>query len=301
MTIQTSIIIPTHNRRGLLIEMLQSLGRQDTPMEGLEALIVLDGCTDGTQEALQGLHVPYSLRAVPQDQAGPSAARNNGARLAKGDVLLFMDDDLLPIPGFLHQHIQEHCRDDRVVVLGRFLPEPGVPKRGWHIWEERIFAKHYRLMKAGRRPPAGRRLYSGNFSVRREHFLGVGGFDESLKRGEDVELGFRLEQAGLRFLHRAEAAAVHRGHRSFESWCSSAYLYGKTDVQLARQRGHRQVLPEIRHWYSRLKPPLPQIIALTLDRPQARNKAVLALRWASAWATAARCHTAAHLGYSTIY
>ena len=296
-----SIVIPTHDRKDLLLEMLEWLGHQEFSPKDLEVIVVLDGCTDNTLAALKEAHTPYALCAAPQAQAGPSAARNNGARLAKGDVLVFMDDDLLPMPMFLERHIQFHRQDERALVLGRFLPERHARKQGWHIWEEQIFAKHYRYMEAGKRPPAGRRLYSGNFSLRREQFLAAGGFDERLKRGEDVELGFRLEKAGLRFYFSPEAAAIHRGYRSFESWCNSAYLYGRTDVQLARERGHQQVLPEIRGWYRRLHPAMRRVVGATLGHATLHKQTLAGLRAAGGVLTTLHGHKAAHYTYSGIY
>jgi hypothetical protein len=135
------------------------------------------------------------------------------------------------------------------VVLGKLMPWGRGARGGWNRWEERVYAKHYRAVAANRRPPSGRRLYSGNFAIWREQFLNAGGFDESLKRGEDVELGFRLERGGAKFHFSEGAAAYHRGYRSFNSWRNSAYLYGSSDVQLALKRGHQQVLDEVSRWY----------------------------------------------------
>ena len=296
-----SVVIPTHNRKDLLCEMLEALGRQTIPLSQLEVIVVPDGCTDGTAERLAALQLPFTFRVEPQEQSGPSTARNRGAHMVTGDILVFMDDDLLPLPDFLERHLTHHAKNESMVVLGRFLPAPDAKKNGWHIWEEQIFEKHYKYMQAGRRPPAGRRLYSGNFSMPRTDFLASGGFDERLKRGEDVELGFRLEKAGVQFIFEPNAATIHRGFRSFDSWCNSAYLYGKTDVQLARERGHQQVLPEIRGWYRRLRPPFKQLIGLTLDSPALKRPLINLLRWTSGGISNIGLHSVAHYGYSGIY
>lgn len=265
-----SVIIPTHNRCCLLQEMLMSLQRQTFPADQFEVVVVDDGSTDGTVEMVRKMNTTYSLRVLPQEQSGPSRARNSGARVASGKLLLFVDDDLLPKNQILSAHAQVLERDPGNVVLGRLLPWGSGPRGGWNRWEERVYEKHYEAVQDNRRPPSGRRLYSGNFSIWREQFLNAGGFDETLSRGEDVELGFRLERSGCHFHFSVDAAAFHRGYRTYESWCRSAYLYGRSDVQLAVQRGHRQVLDEIFGWYDRK----PQVIRLVIKTALAGGKPV---------------------------
>ncbi|MBI4202802.1 MAG: glycosyltransferase [Chloroflexi bacterium] len=296
-----SIVIPTHNRRDMLLEMLHSLCQQTYPLDLLEVIVVMDGCVDGTAEMLEGLSMPYAVRPVSQAQGGAAAARNHGARLATGDLLLFLDDDLLPCAPLVEEHARLHRGDVHAVVLGRFIPVKGTAgKGGWNIWEERVLEKHYGKMLVGERPAAGRRLYSGNFSVACSLFLEAGGFDERLKRGEDVELGFRLQAAGLPFYYNHNAVAVHRGYRSFLSWCSSAYVYGRCDVLLAKEKRHN-VLPEIFQWYERQAAPVRMVLELSLDRPRLRSVFMGGLHWGSSLWTALRLHALAHLGYSAIY
>lgn len=300
-TPELSIVIPTHDRSDLLKEMLLTLAQQTYPARDFEVLVVLDGCTDGSQQMLEGLETSYALRILSQQQSGPSAARNRGAMAAHGRVLLFMDDDLLPLPHFLQEHMRYHALDTQALVLGRLLPTKGGRKKGWHLWEERVFEKHYRAMREGRRPPAGRRLYSGNFSLGREHFLKVFGFDERLKRGEDIELGFRLERAGLHFSFNPEAAAIHRGHRSFPSWCNSAYLYGRSDVQLARDRGHPQALSEVLRWYHRQPAVARLAVRICQSRGLLRHAAIIGLRNAAGILSMLKLRRAAHACYSGIF
>lgn len=299
--IQLSVVIPTFNRESLLKEMVQSLATQTFPTDCFEVLVVIDGGTDGTQAMLNSLDTPFPLRPIYQQNAGPSRARNHGAKMAKGDIVLFLDDDLLPEPQLFDAHMDHHSKDDNALVLGRFLPEEGKSKGGWNTWEEKVFENHYRKMESGKRPPAGRRLYSGNFSLHREVFLGHGGFDESLLRGEDVELGFRLEQAGVRFYFSPQASALHRGYRSYQSWCTSAYLYGRTDVQLALQRGHEQVIPEVMSWYFKQPTIARRVTEVALGRKRTHTVARLALRTAADIANRLGRPRISHVGYSGIY
>lgn len=299
--LEVSVVIPTHNRKDLLREELLSLSNPRLVEANMEVIVVVDGGTDGTWEMLQEISVPYTLRSINQIQSGPSVARNNGARAANGDLLIFLDDDLLPKRELIDEHVAFHVQDPNAVVLGRLLPADTGDKGGWNIWEEQVLEKHYRAMGSGHRPPAGRRLYSGNFSVRKQAFLDAGGFDEQMKRGEDVELGFRLEEAGQKFHFNADAAAIHRGYRSFESWLRSSNLYGHCDVDLALVRGHRKEMSEVLRWYHR-KPSLARLaINVSAGRPPVVNAMSRGLKWASDMFAKAGMKKFSRYGYSGIY
>ncbi len=299
--LELSVVIPTHNRKELLREELLSLSNPKLFDTQMEVIVVVDGGSDGTWEMLQELSLPYTLRPINQLQSGPSVARNNGARAAKGDVLIFLDDDLLPKQELIDEHMAFHFQDPHAVVLGRLLPADKGDKGGWNVWEEQILEKHYKAMSSGHRPPAGRRLYSGNFSVRKQAFLDAGGFDEELKRGEDVDLGFRLEEAGNKFHFNSEAAAIHRGYRSFASWCKSSYLYGRCDVELALNRGHKKEIAEVMRWYHRKPFFARRAISLSAGRPAIVNAMTQALHKVSGMLTKMRLKKLARYGYSAIY
>jgi glycosyltransferase involved in cell wall biosynthesis len=296
-----SVVIPTHNRKAMLREMLLSMVGQSLRSWHYEVIVVDDGSTDGTTAMLESLPVSYSLRVVSQSQSGPAAARNNGAFLSKGRALLFLDDDLLPNQELLAEHLKYHNEGQDTVVLGLLLPARGGKKSGWHIWEENVLKRHYKFMNEGRRRPGGRRLYSGNVSIGRDIFVSLKGFDVQLKRGEDVEFGFRLEQAGAQFYFNPKASAIHRGYRSFESWCQSAYLYGHTDVQLATVRGHAHALQEVFQWH-RSQPALARLALGLAQQNQFTRKGVKTLlRAGSGILTRLRLHKAAYYGYTGIY
>jgi GT2 family glycosyltransferase len=112
----------------------------------------------------------------------------------------------------------------------------------WIAWEHKMLERQYDRFRSGEWKPGPNNLYSGNFSVRREYLMQVGGFDEKFKRQEDVELGFRLESLGLRFSFDPVADGIHRPERTFESWYTTPYLYGIRDVQMLRDKGEDQAM-----------------------------------------------------------
>lgn len=301
--VDISIIVPTHQRGALLERVLSSLREQTLPKDRYEVIVIVDGSTDGTYEMVQRMAPGWNLRAVYQDQSGPSAARNHGARLATGSVLLFLDDDMLSVPGLLERHLAVHESDSSAVVLGQYLPAEDSNARGqggWNAWEARVLQSHYEAMVQRRRPPAGRRLYSGNFSVRRTLFESVGGFNEHLKRGEDVELGLRLEDAGGTFHFAPEAGSVHCGFRSFESWARSSYLYGRCDVQLTQDQG-RGTLDLVLSWYAHQRPTVRTILEVGLFHPLAHRLLVQSLHRVGGGLVAGGIRNAGLDAYGAIY
>lgn len=238
---QLSVIVPTYNRCESLLRALAGLARQ-TIGNDFEAVVVSDGSTDTTAERIREFTPPYRLRFIEQANQGPSVARNHGARTAASPLLVFMDDDIEPVPGFLREHARAHADDASVVLIGPQSGPDNEPMSHWVAWEHLMLRRQYANFDAGVWEPGPNNLYSGNFSVRREHLLAVGGFNEKFTRQEDVELGFRLSRLGLQFRYNARADGIHRPTRSFESWYRTPYEYGRRDVQMAREGGEDRAI-----------------------------------------------------------
>ena len=242
MAYELSIIIPTYNRRDSLLRTLDALTHQSFSSDKYEVIVVSDGATDGTAEAVGALETPYALRFVEQANAGPSAARNHGARLASAPLIVYVDDDIEPCGEFLGAHAAAHTGDEMLVLIGPQSGPTNEPTVPWIEWEHRMLQKQYTHFIDGSWGTGPHNLYSGNFSVRREHLLGIGGFNEEFTRQEDVELGYRLEKRGLHFRFEAQAGAVHRPTRTFASWYKTPFEYGKRDIQMARAMSASRVI-----------------------------------------------------------
>jgi GT2 family glycosyltransferase len=203
-----SVVIPTHNRRSAVTRLLVALRKQDPVPGGFEAIVVADGCTDGTVETLRGRDTGFRCVVLEQPPSGPAAARNRGAADATGDILLFLDDDVEPRPGVLRAHAAFHAEVADGIGIGYLEPAVtasgffGVILRGW--WES--------MFEEARRP-GHRYLYSdvltGHCSIERRAFERLGGFDATLRSHEDYELGYRAIVAGMNLRFIPEAIAVH--------------------------------------------------------------------------------------------
>lgn len=200
-----SVVIPTFQRRALVCEAVLALNNLE--YEGpVELIVVVDGSTDGTAGALRELHTKYPLRIIEQTNAGAGAARNGGAAAAKGDIILFLDDDMISEPNLVEQHARMY-RQGADAVIGEITLDQASPdgfiSEGMAGW--------LRSCRVGNRlTPFD--IFTAQLSVRREVFERVGGFDELLTTNgafaqEDADFGVKLLAA---FDVRYNPSAVSR-------------------------------------------------------------------------------------------
>jgi GT2 family glycosyltransferase len=247
---EVSVIVPTFNRCDRLERLLQHLDRAHGTAPAFDVTVVVDGSTDGTRSMLASLPTRYSLRILHQQNSGPAAARNAAIGTAQGEVLLFLDDDVVPVDGLIARHAEVHRRNRHAVVIGPMLPPPGMSMAPWLRWEAATLQKQYEAMMAGLYAPTPRQFFTANASVRREHAVAAGGFDESFTRAEDVEFAWRLADQGLQFCFVPDAKVWHEPHRTFSSWLHVAREYGRHDVRLWAERGREYILPVLQNEYA---------------------------------------------------
>jgi glycosyltransferase involved in cell wall biosynthesis len=215
--ISISVIVPTFNRADVLTSCLDALAAQTAPADSFEVIVVDDGSSDRTADVIASFDPPFRLRAVRQSNAGQAAALNHGIRLAEGRFCLFLDDDVFADPVLVAEHLDAQESQGGIAGLGmlrlRLLGRPGGLARHFADW----WRDHYERLGNGALVPDFRACYSGNFSVPADLVRQVGGFDESLQRSFDVELAYRLEQAGLRIVFLPRAAGEQQYLKGFRA------------------------------------------------------------------------------------
>jgi peptidoglycan/xylan/chitin deacetylase (PgdA/CDA1 family)/glycosyltransferase involved in cell wall biosynthesis len=201
-----SIIIPTHNRRDLVTRNVEALEQQALP--DFNVIVSVDGSVDGTAAALRRINPSFSLTVIEQTRQGAAAARNAGAAIATGELLLFLDDDMEADSALLLEHDRQH-RAGADVVLGHLPVHPGSPVTvltpSLLRWSERRLK---RLSEAAPISPAD--MLTGQLSISRQQFQRVGRFDPTFTAGgafggEDVDFGLRAQRMGLRVVFSAAA------------------------------------------------------------------------------------------------
>ena len=233
------VVIPTHRRLRSLLGVLDALAAQDYPCELLQIIIVVDGDPTTAERVTRR----PGVQVLTQARGGPAAARNAGIAQARGDLVLFMDDDVVPAPWCVQRHVDAHAGRLDVVVIGPLLPSrDGSSDSPWVRWEARTLERQYADMEAGRWSATPRQFYTGNASVRREHLVRLGGFNTALRRAEDVELGLRLRDLGVSFEFHRAATAHHEASRSYRSWVDAAREYGRVDAIMGTRLGRPEVL-----------------------------------------------------------
>jgi glycosyltransferase involved in cell wall biosynthesis len=173
-----SIIIPAYNSESTLLRAVKSVLAQNHP--DFEVVVVNDGSSDSTATVIEELVLDNRVKAIAQDNAGVSAARNAGANIAQGEWLVFLDSD-------------DEMRESALSILSLFASNSDVSViRGGFI---------KRNDKGGiLRIPDGKKFVpplAGSFGVRKASFIEVGGYDEQLKFSENTELFHRYSLAKL--------------------------------------------------------------------------------------------------------
>lgn len=305
--VQATVVIPTHHRPHLLLRVLHGLAAQqavaaDSPAAPFEVIVVVDGLDAAPWQQLQSLALPFPLHLLVQAQGGASAARNRGVAVAQGEIILFLDDDVVPAPHWLAQHLAAHgLHGDNLAVIGPMWTPADVQLQAWVAWEQAQLAQKYVRMAAGQLQPNPHQFYTGNASVRRTHLLQVGGFDETLQRSEDVELAYRLAQAGVVFCFAPQAGAYHYAERSYAAWLAIPYTYGRNSVLLAEQKGHTAYLATVLAGYHHHHPWITGLLQTCLDRPAITSAALLTLQQLALLTHRLRLTALSHLAYSAIF
>ncbi|HEX8968979.1 MAG TPA: glycosyltransferase [Chloroflexota bacterium] len=252
LNLDVSVVVPTYNRRASLGRLLRALEEQTYPRDRFEVLVIDDGSDDGTPDYLRSLKTGYSLRILNQPHQGPAEARNLGVASAAAELILFLDDDVVPAVDLIQVHVATHAAEgDGAVVIGPMSPPRDWPRSPWVRWEEEKLQSQYDAMLAGLWSATERQFYTANSSVGRQMFLASGGFDASFKRAEDVELGYRLRNMGARFVFNPAADVLHYAARTFSAWRRTPYQYGRYDVIMSREKGHEALVRALREFNGR--------------------------------------------------
>lgn len=208
-----SVIIPTYNRVEVLKICLDKLRTQ----EGVEfeIIVVDDGSTDETPHVISSTQNDI-VRYIRQPKSQQGVARNRGVAEAKGELIVFIGDDIFVPPNFLKTHWEAHQRmsAENVVVLGYTTWDPLLEINNYmRFLENSGWQFGYGFLKPGfmERDDAYKFFYTSNISMKKS-FFEQEKFNESFKGygWEDIELGYRLAaRHGMRLFYEPQARAYH--------------------------------------------------------------------------------------------
>jgi glycosyltransferase involved in cell wall biosynthesis len=232
---EISVVIPTYNRLDTLRHVIPSLLRQDMRAERYEIVVADSNSNDGTADYLAGVSAEYPrVRHLPGPYTGRAMARNAGIEAARGEIVMFTDADIIASEDLLARHLARHRERSDIAVVGMELQIGSLEE-------------HARLASrpSERRPlhPESRKRLSwlyfltGNASVRRRDLDRVGRFDENFTGygHEDLELGYRLQAAGITIVYEPRAVDYHWHPVPYAEQKQKMELAGRSTVRFYRK------------------------------------------------------------------
>jgi len=232
---RATIQLCTYNRAALLERVLDACFEQTADPDSYEVVLVNDGSPDDTPAVIERARKRATCRfeVIDQQNSGLAKGRNAGIARATGERIIFIDDDVLPTPDFVEEHLRSHDAAPLAIVRGGAINVESFDKL----------------------PPAKWRLkdYSGNFfwttnvSVPLQTIRAIGGFNDTFAEygWEDIDVGLRLRQGGVKAVFNPKALVYHWKPRprsgNVEKMIRQARAQARTAVQLAQIHPHWRV------------------------------------------------------------
>ncbi len=219
-----SVVVPTYNRPQPLQGCLKALSQIDYPSDCYQVIIVDDGSAQPLDAVVGPFRAELDVALLRQENAGPAAARNAGAKFARGQYIVFTDDDCMPASDWLEQFAiaLEHHPD---AMIGGHTVN-ALPQNLYSTASQALIDYIYEYYGS---TDAGIFFASNNIAMSRSHFLEIGGFDVSfpLAAAEDRELCDRWQQYGYPMRYAPKATIQHAHALSLKSFWRQHFGYGR--------------------------------------------------------------------------
>jgi glycosyltransferase involved in cell wall biosynthesis len=243
-----SAILCTYNRAPLLNLVLDSLTMQTLDKKLYEIIVVDDGSSDETRQVVESYKARLPLYYAYQRNAGLASAKNHAIFLARGEILLFIDDDDVASPKLFEAHLGTHARytADHFAVLGHTSLDPEiVAKPLMHfVTEIACFLFSYPDLRDGDLLDYTY-FWGGRSSCKRRFLINHGVFNPVFRFGcEDIELGYRLFKYGLTVVYNKQAKSMMIRNIGFDDFCNRMIRQGRSNFVFSRLHSS----PEIQRW-----------------------------------------------------
>ncbi|MCL4835987.1 MAG: sugar transferase [Caldilineaceae bacterium] len=235
-----SVIVPVYNGQTSITTCLDALSRQSIPLQHFEVIVVDDGSTDGSRAAVEGWLATKAIahwQVMSQANAGPAAARNQGAQLAQSPLLLFTDADCAPSPDWVEALLRVFEQPDIVGAKGTYLTDQtGLTP----CFVQAEYEDRYDRMVGSERIDF---VDTYSAAYRRAIFLENGGFATVFTTAsvEDQEFSFRLAAKGYRLVFAPQAQVKHIHDENLGEYFRRKYFIGFWKSLLTRWHPERMV------------------------------------------------------------
>ncbi|MDD5528734.1 MAG: glycosyltransferase family A protein [bacterium] len=227
---KASVILPTHNRAYILKDCLQHILNQSIP--DYEVIVIDDASTDETPALISSLKSNNLLKHIKlEKQSGPYVARNIGIKEAKGELIILLDSDVLVHKDFVKDHVTIHQQHPNIILQGMMNYTKDVRKATFKFFYPN--ALYWGV------------LVSQNTSVKKEHFIKAGLFDESMGAligYKDIEMGLRLKELGLKFMYAIKSCKAYHidlpyGNKRLSEYINKNFERGRSAYFFVKKHG----------------------------------------------------------------
>lgn len=243
---QLTVVLSTLGNYPVLQRVLDGYDRQDAPPGSFEMLVVSD-LKEPEPEKVDAVigERPFPVRRLTGHRGGLSANRNTGWQAARAPVVLFTDNDTIPVPSLVSRHIRHHREhpEFNVAVAGHVRWAQGLKVTPFMKWLDRGVQFNYDAVHGDEGHWA--LLYGANSSIKVELLRRTGGYDEERLPYlyEDIDFGYRAREHGLRVIYDRDAIVDHWRPMDIEVWKSRAPMLAATEWQFT------QMHPDIEPWF----------------------------------------------------
>jgi GT2 family glycosyltransferase len=217
--------------------VLRTLGALRDQRRGgpsFEVIVSFDRCTDGSADAV-ARDFPGARGVVPS-APGPSGALNAAARAATAPLLIFLDDDMEPVPDFVDAHVRAHCVASGPVAVAGHITPVVVTRSPFSNHIDAFYRTFQEQLARGELVKSPDGLPGGNASIKADDLRAVGGIDERYEFAKwDFELAARLIERGFRLLYARDASATTYLQIDTDEMLDRAEKRAASDVRLARE------------------------------------------------------------------
>ena len=224
-----SVIIPTYNRAEMLKKCLEALAGQDYPEDRYEIIVIDDGSQQPMEPVVRPFRESMTTALIFQENQGPASARNRGARQAKGDFLLFTDDDCVPRPNWLSAMADQIISKPNTIVAGR--TPSGFRDHLFPVASELIAEYFKRILASGAGPGFAT---TNNLAISVPDFRQLDGFNPRLRQGEDRDFCYRAKTSGYQLFYTEDAVVDHYHALTFGQFFMLHVGYGRGSCQFHR-------------------------------------------------------------------
>ncbi|MBU2575182.1 MAG: glycosyltransferase family 2 protein [Elusimicrobia bacterium] len=243
-----TVIIPTYNRVDTLKKCLQALSGQTYNRSDYGIIVVDDGSGDRTADYAAALKkdFPVELEYLRQKNKGPAAARNLGIKAAQGTIVLFIGDDIIADPRLLEEHAAWHVEHAGAesAMLGYTTWSEEITITPFMKWLESSGVQFsYDTIADKNEVDPERFFYTSNISLKKDFMTRNGLFDEDFRYAayEDMELGRRLKEKGLKLYYNKKAVGWHEHATSLDAACARMIKVGESGeifrIKTKQERG----------------------------------------------------------------